>query len=371
MTDQAANLQMLLASKGMAKPAPEPAPAQPAAPVPAEAAAAAPAAAAMEPAPAPLPNTPKPDAAASTSDAVQAAAAPATEGDAAQAGPMVYKVKFGEQERELTDVQIAGTFDRYTKLNTLHAENAPVMKLVSELRKRTGMDGNQAAQLIGQALMQAAKGQGGGKAPSPTGVNTTEERAVEGRNDTDLEKEIKDWEEKNAISLPPGLRQALSGTNELKQQNAQVMQLLAGLMNHMKNQGGQAQQQAQANQQQQMDLTQQRIAGNLDAIQKRYGFADDQIGDFQQFAMARGYTVADFVDADLAMMVGQDFKNAVSSGEMERIRSVLSRREAFTGSLQPGAGGAPAAAAAPAAGPTIDPKLASMTKRVMGARSMG
>jgi hypothetical protein len=351
MTDQAANLAMLLSSKGMGDPNPAPA----AGPSPAPADPAGPAA----------PTLAAPAAATgdTASEKAESAAAPSTEDEAADAGPVVYKIG----DRELTDAQINGTFDRYSALNQMHADNAPAINLIKQLRERTGMDANQTAALIANALKSAAANKG-----KQNPVNTGEERAIESRNDTDMEAELKKWEEDNAISLPPGLRNALTSQQKMQGQNAQMMKLIVALAQRMQGGDQQVREQRQRNETDASANYQQRVASNLDAVQKKFGFPDDKIDDFQQFAMARGYTVADFYDATLAMTVGQDFQNAINSGEMERIRGIMSKRQAFTGSLTPGAGGEGApAAAAPAA--NVDPmaaKVGQMTDRILARRNM-
>jgi hypothetical protein len=62
------------------------------------------------------------------------------------------------------------------------------------------------------------------------------------------------------------------------------------------------------------------------------------------FAAERGYTMEDFVDPNLTIKVMQDFRNSMDSPEMERMRGIAQRRQAFTGSLgaTPSAGEAPA-----------------------------
>ena len=83
-------------------------------------------------------------------EATEKAAAPQTEGDkitepAAEAVSneelsALYKIKIGDQERELTDAQIAGTFERYRDLNFKHSNMKPVIDTVSQLMERTGID---------------------------------------------------------------------------------------------------------------------------------------------------------------------------------------------------------------------------------------
>ena len=83
-------------------------------------------------------------------EATEKAAAPQTEGDKVTepaAEPVsneelsaLYKIKIGDTERELTDKQIAGTFERYRDLNFKHSQMKPVIDTVGQLMERTGID---------------------------------------------------------------------------------------------------------------------------------------------------------------------------------------------------------------------------------------
>ena len=95
-------------------------------------------------------------------EATEKAAAPQTEGDkvtepaAEQLSneelSALYKIKIGNQERELTDAQIAGTFERYRDLNFKHSQMKPVIDTVGQLMERTGIDADTMNQEIIAAL---------------------------------------------------------------------------------------------------------------------------------------------------------------------------------------------------------------------------
>jgi hypothetical protein len=76
-----------------------------------------------------------------------------------------------------------------------------------------------------------------------------------------------------------------------------------------------------------------RISNNLDRMAQKTGLGEDQAEDFRIFAFERGYTSEDFLDPQLAMKVGTDYKNSIESGDMERLREIAKRRQAFTGTV--------------------------------------
>jgi hypothetical protein len=83
------------------------------------------------------------------------------------------------------------------------------------------------------------------------------------------------------------------------------------------------------------------------------------------FAAERGFTMEDFVDPQMTIRVMQDFKNNMDSPEMERMRAIAQRRQAFTGSL----GSTPAAApsnAEPAGESTFD----SLASKIMSRKGI-
>jgi hypothetical protein len=51
------------------------------------------------------------------------------------------------------------------------------------------------------------------------------------------------------------------------------------------------------------------------------------------FAAERGFTMEDFVDPQLTMKVVSDFKNNMNGPELERLKAVAAKRQAFTASI--------------------------------------
>ena len=106
---------------------------------------------------------PKTDNPTDNREATEKAAAPQTEGDRIAepaAEPVsneelsaMYKIKMGDQERELSEQQIAGTFERYRDLNFKHSQMKPVIDTVSQLMERTGID----ADMMNQEIIAALK----------------------------------------------------------------------------------------------------------------------------------------------------------------------------------------------------------------------
>jgi len=84
---------------------------------------------------------------------------------------------------------------------------------------------------------------------------------------------------------------------------------------------------------QKIDAVRQQIANNLDRVQQGLKIPSEKANDFMVFAAERGYTLEDFVDPNLVARVMTDFRNNMDSPEMERMRGIAQRRQAFTGSL--------------------------------------
>ena len=311
-------------------------------------------------------------------EATEKAAAPQTEGDkitepAAQ--PLsneemsaLYKIKIGDQERELTDAQIAGTFERYRDLNFKHSNMKPVIDTVSQLMERTGID----ADAMNNEIIAALKA----KQHNPTmgqqsnAPNTTQQGDKgEAPNDLLSGDMLSQYEEQNAVQLPPGYRELLAGRDATSQQLQQMQMMMQQLLAQSQ---GVADAARQAGQQQAVDrgqLMQQRISSNIDqAAQRHLGTTGtDSANDFLAFIYERGYTTDDFVDPALADRAMADFANLRNQPEMERLRQAAQRRQAFSfnGTMGNTAGQGAAAAAAPteAATPFDQMADAAMTKR--------
>jgi len=310
-------------------------------------------------------------------EATEKAAAPQTEGDKVTepaAEPVsneelsaLYKIKIGDSERELTDKQIAGTFERYRDLNFKHSQMKPVIDTVNQLMERTGLD----AETMNNEIIAALKAkqhnpQMGQQSNEPNATQQGDKR--EAPNEMISGDMLSQYEEQNAVQLPPGYRELVAGRDAQSQQLAQMQMMMQQLLAQSQ---GVANAARQAGQQQAMDrgqLMQQRIGQNIDqAAQRHLGSQSPEMADdFLAYIYERGYTTDDFVDPALADRAMGDFANMRNQPEMERLRQAAQRRQAFSfnGTMGNTAGGGAAAAADTAPATTLD-KLtdAAMTKR--------
>lgn len=310
-------------------------------------------------------------------EATEKAAAPQTEGDKVTepaAEPVsneelsaLYKIKIGDNERELTDKQIAGTFERYRDLNFKHSQMKPVIDTVNQLMERTGLD----ADTMNNEIIAALKAkqhnpQMGQQSNEPNATQQGDKR--EAPNEMISGDMLSQYEEQNAVQLPPGYRELVAGKDAQGQQLAQMQMMMQQLLAQSQ---GVANAARQAGQQQAVDrgqLMQQRIGQNIDqAAQRHLGSQSPEMADdFLAYIYERGYTTDDFVDPALADRAMGDFANMRNQPEMERLRQAAQRRQAFSfnGTMGNTAGGGAAAAADTGPATTLD-KLtdAAMTKR--------
>jgi hypothetical protein len=129
----------------------------------------------------------------------------------------------------------------------------------------------------------------------------------------------------------------------------------------------QAQQQLQQGQQLQsqaaVGMVRNNLAQTFSAMQVPM---DEQTkADFRMFAMQRGYDFPDFIDPELTAIVVKDYKANKDAPEMERLRAIHAKRQAFTGAADQTPGGAGGGVA-----PAGDPMLANMISSAMGRRGM-
>ena len=310
-------------------------------------------------------------------EATEKAAAPQTEGDKVTepaAEPVsneelsaLYKIKIGDSERELTDKQIAGTFERYRDLNFKHSQMKPVIDTVNQLMERTGLD----AETMNNEIIAALKAkqhnpQMGQQSNEPNAAQQGEKR--DAPNEMISGDMLSQYEEQNAVQLPPGYRELVANKDATSQQLAQMQQMMQQLLAQSQ---GVANAARQAGQQQAVDraqLMQQRIGQNIDAAAQRHlGSQSPEVAnDFLAYIYERGYTTDDFVDPALADRAMGDFANMRNQPEMERLRQAAQRRQAFSfnGTMGNTAGGGAAEAADTAPATTLD-KLtdAAMTRR--------
>ena len=308
---------------------------------------AAPAAAAPPPqpgAPPPQPQQRQP----SPEEAAATKAAPTTEADQMAKPAVVYEVEFTENDkRKLTPEQIKSTFERYSALNYRNAQLAPVHNVLAKImQENPGMDPNGLAQKM-EAIYKA-------QASNPTmGQQSPQQQrqqqptdATPGQSNMDIEAQLAQWEKENAASLPPGYKDMISGTKgelgQIKSQLAQTQQMLAAVLGQSQGVAEAARAGMQQSRQDGMQAVKQQIANNIDRAQQALQLQDDAAQDFMTFSSERGYSLEDFADPMLVFRVMADFRNNMNSPEMERLKAIASRRQAYTGSLS---------AASPSSGP--------------------
>ena len=289
-------------------------------------------------------------------------ASPQTEGDKTQEAAVMYKVKMGDKERTLTPQQISSTFERYRDLNHKQAQMKPVMDLAEKMMQAGNIDGTTAAKLM-EASMQAytKNAQMGRNRPAQENVAAPEQPSPNAQQ-PNLDAEFKKYEDENAISLPPGYREAAARLNAMEQRLGQGMQMLNQMTQRMGQQAQQGIQSAQQAQGDRMQAVEQAIRNNLDRAQQAAGLPDEAVTDFQTYAGERGYTAEDFADSALTMKVVQDFANERNTPEFQRLKDMSSRRQAFLQTQQ----GSPAA---PAAKPTGDDTMARMAAKALAERN--
>jgi hypothetical protein len=290
------------------------------------------------------------DAAATAGREAAEAAAPNNEGEA----PVSYEIDFDGQKRQLNPAQIKSTFERYASLNQKHASMKPVLSLVERMMTDTGANAEQVAGAMMAAMKAAAKDPKMGAA-----ATRGNEAGESGEGDDPLAA----WERDNAAQLPPGYRDMMKGSKSVMDELKKTQAMLAAVLKGSQQVAGaavQAQQQQRGNA---IAQAKQQMALNLSKAQQHFGLPDQSANDFLTFAAERGYTLEDFINPELAYTVVGDFKNAMQSPEMERLRAIAKKRQAFTAS----AGSAPAAGGAPSGGkePTSFDKL---TDRVIANR---
>ena len=238
-------------------------------------------------------------------------------------------IDMGEKggKRQLTKKQIASMVERYGEASSQLDENSPVLALVSKIREASP---NASPEQIAQFLAQAAqsykpdgkKAEGDGKPAEAAGDPTIP-------SDDDLTK----WEKENAASLPPGYRQIgtlmqqLVGTIAQQQDMLkQVLQASAGAAHAAGKLTNDAVVIKNTN-------ARERVGMNLDRAQAQLELTDDDAQPFMAFALDRGYVPEDFGRFDLVVKVMTDFKATKALPEFDRLKKIVERRQAFSGSL--------------------------------------
>lgn len=289
------------------------------------------------------------------------ATAPNDEGNRASDEPIAYDVEVGGAKRRLTPQQIAGTYERYASLNHEHARLKPLLDAVRPMIE-AGAD----PAALAEGLAALAKGDrpavmgNGAPAASDQGAAA----AIQDRRDGAAADPFKTWEEENAASLPPRYREMLQAIERLPGMMAQVLQVVQ--------QGsGAALGATEATRAAATDINAQRaqalrqsIANNLDRAAASLRLTNDAAKDFEMFAAERGFTIEDFADPDMTHRVMSDFAAVRQTPEMQRLRAIAERRQAYTGSLA----STPTAGAPSAAAPETPSPLNAMIEQAMSRR---
>lgn len=260
------------------------------------------------------------------------AGSPKTEGDKSSQDPVVYKVKIGDSDRELTPQQISGTFERYRDLNYKQAQMKPVTELAEKMMKAGNATPEQVAKFMSAAAQAMTKNAKMGRAQQPQPAGTAAPTQPQNTNQNLSERmaaEFKKYEDENAISLPPGYKEGLDEIQRMKGQMQQQMVAMQKVLQASQNNAQAGVNAAQQAGQDRAGMVRQAISNNLDSAQQAAGLPDSDAKLFMAFAGERGYTAEDFADKGLTNKVMQDFKNAKNGPELQRLQEVQQRRQAF------------------------------------------
>ena len=285
--------------------------------------------AAPEPAPAPAP-APK-DAPTTAQEEANEVASPQTEGDRQAEDAVMYKIKFGEEERNLSPQQIAGTYDRYRDLNHKQALMKPVNALAERLMETTKGNPEQIAKLLAASVDAYTKNPQMGRQREPTAgvAQGGDQTGTPSDYAAKMNDEWQKYEDDNAISLPPGFRESMERMSRMEAQMGQQMQMMQGVMNNASaaaQSGSNSRDAAIASRDQVIAQT---ISNNLDRAQQEAGLPDDAASDFAAFIGERGFDRNDFSDYDLTRRVVDDFKRMKDTPQFEQLKNTAARREAY------------------------------------------
>lgn len=259
-----------------------------------------------------------------------AAAAPKEGGDEEA---IIYSIDMGEgKKRDFTPQQIKGLLERYQDLNYRQMQTKPILDAIQRQMKDYGATPEELVELISN--VKKAK-----DTKDTSAGNKKNTAPMDDGDGDDLESALAKWEEDNVSSLPPGykdMHKSMKGINSQISQLTQMLQKVLGATGGVTNAAKASLEKANT---EKSSAIRQQISNNLNAAQQHFKLPDEAAKEFMAFAMDRGYTLEDFVDPRMTATVMQDFANSRNSPEMERVRRIMQRREAMTGSLQPGAGG--------------------------------
>lgn len=264
-----------------------------------------------------------------------------------------FEVDMGDGRKEvLTPNQIRGMVPRYKEMNYTHQQKvAPVkssLDFINEIREKAlaegeTIDDNELANFLRAAVSAYAHSPDMGAAANGQGpaTNTKRENISVNTNQgsaagMDVETQLSQWEQENAVSLPPMYKDAISKTGKMESELAEMKQLLTQLAQGSKGALEGASTQLDAAKAKNSQAGIQMIQNNMQKVQMKYGFPDDAEQQFMTFIQERGYMIEDLMDATMADRLGADFKAVQDSPELDRLKAISQRRQAYTGTMSPG-----------------------------------
>ncbi len=281
-----------------------------------------------------------------------------------------------------TPEQLRGIASRYSDLNYRHqTEVAPIkgsVKFLNELVSKTReqgveLDDDGLSNLLQTAIAAYTKNPTLGNQQQPQNQSLEREDEPVARqtsSSNNLEEMMAEWEQANAISLPPMYKDAISRTGSLEAKIGELTNLVQQLASTNEATAKTAEGHLNEAKQMHSDVGKQRLINNLANIQNKYQFADDQEQDFMNFVQSRGYDIYELMDLSLADTLASDFKAIKEGPDLQRFRDMARKRQAFTGTINPTNGGQ--SSAQPAAQPSseADTDLAGLTDAVMARKNM-
>lgn len=286
---------------------------------------------------------------------VTEAMAPATESTNAKADPFeFFEVDMGNgNKRAYTPDQLRGIATRYSDLNYRHqtevAPNAKTLGFLNQLRAEAQESGepigdDELYNILETALTAYAKNPtlgntGTEQTPSsPNRSDTPIQHQRSNANPQDINAQLAEWEQMNAINLPPAYKEAIANSGNMMQQIQALTDMVSNLTKTGAATAATAEGQLAEAKKTKSDAGMQQIMNNMQRIQNKFGFPDESEQDFMNFVQGRGFDVWELMDYQTAETLASDFKNNQAAPELERFREMATRRQAFTGNVTPSSG---------------------------------
>jgi len=282
---------------------------------------------------------PPPEAPTTQAEKTEADGSPQTEGDQMDEEPVLYKVKRGDEEVDLTPQQLKGLYERYEKLVDDYSNFGAFNQFGRQLMERLppGTRPEQAIDMLMKQAMQHNPQMGG----QPQ-AQQQEMTAQDAPSNADISQQLEQWEKDNAVSLPPGYKEAMAGSGQMAQKLAQMEQMLSQVLAQSAGVANAAKMTTDGNIQQAAQVKKQQIENNVREVLHRSGLGEQEAGDFKVFAAERGFTPVDFANRGLLARLVQDYQAVKQTPQLQQLLETNRRRQAFTGRAvgatpQPGA----------------------------------